>query len=124
MRDASKRVPIARIYAPEKQAGRPHYIQEWATKNGFRNNVTVAEAIGANKSSITEWYAGATPHKKNLEKLAKLFNCSVEELFRHPDEVRLSRAIIMVPPHKRDAFIAQIESLAAFSSEDTDHLPD
>ena len=114
MKGMSKKVPYQRVYAPDKaKGGRPHHIREWAEKNGYTSNVSLADAIGVNKSLITNWYSGTTPFGKNQRKLADLFGCTPEELFRHPDEVRVSRAIAKVPPHMRDAFIATIEANAA-----------
>lgn len=74
-----------------KQPRRPHYVQEWAELRGFKAQVELAEAIGADKSTVSRWYNGSSPSSEWQEKLAALFHCEPESLFRHPDDDWLAR---------------------------------
>jgi transcriptional regulator with XRE-family HTH domain len=74
-----------------KQPNRPHYIEAWAEKRGFERQADLAEELNADKSLVSRWYAGATPNREYQEKLAALFYCDRESLFRHPDDDWLSR---------------------------------
>ncbi len=47
--------------------------------------------MGADKSVISRWYGGATPGEEWQTKLADLFGCDREGLFRHPDEDWLTK---------------------------------
>ena len=47
--------------------------------------------MGADKSIISRWYAGATPGEEWQTKLADLFGYDREGLFRHPDEEWLTK---------------------------------
>lgn len=76
---------ITRIHA-SRQPRRPHYIKEWAELRGFSKQAELAAEIGADKSLISRWYAGASPTTEYQEKLAALFSCEPEALFRHPDD--------------------------------------
>lgn len=80
---------ITRIHRG-KQPRRPHFIQEWAEKRGF-SNTDLAREIGADKSVISRWYSGTSPSVEYQEKLAALFDCEPEGLFRHPDDDWLVR---------------------------------
>jgi transcriptional regulator with XRE-family HTH domain len=68
-----------------KQPHRPHYIVQWAERRGLRQT-DLADELGADKSSVSRWYRGATPALEWQEKLAALFHVEREALFRHPDE--------------------------------------
>jgi transcriptional regulator with XRE-family HTH domain len=73
-----------------KQPRRPHFIPEWAERRGL-TQVELANLLGADKSVISRWYAGATPGEEWQSKLADLFVCDREGLFRHPDEEWLTK---------------------------------
>lgn len=51
----------------------------------------IARELGADKSVVSRWFGGATPTPAWQEKLAALFNCDPESLFRHPDDDWLRR---------------------------------
>lgn len=69
-----------------KQPRRPHYIQEWAEARGYHTQAELAEQLGADKSLVSRWYSGASPSQEYQERLAGLFECEPESLFRHPDD--------------------------------------
>jgi hypothetical protein len=46
----------------------------------------LANLLGADKGVVSRWYGGATPGEEWQTKLADLFGCNREGLFRHPDE--------------------------------------
>ena len=69
-----------------KQAHRPHFVEAWAGHRGYKNQASLAKALGVDKSLVSRWYRGATPSAKWQEVLAELFSCERESLFRHPDE--------------------------------------
>lgn len=81
---------VTRIHR-SKQPRRPHYIKEWAEHRGYAHQSDLAAEIGADKSVVSRWYGGTTPGLEWQEKLAALFDCEPESLFRHPDDDWLAR---------------------------------
>jgi transcriptional regulator with XRE-family HTH domain len=73
-----------------RQPRRPHHIADWAEYRGFRQ-ADIADQIGADKSVVSRWFKGTTPGVEWQEKLAALFHCDPESLFRHPNEDWLKR---------------------------------
>jgi DNA-binding XRE family transcriptional regulator/DNA-binding transcriptional regulator YiaG len=67
-----------------RQPRRPHFIPEWAERRAL-SQAKLAVALGADKSVVSRWYAGASPSEEWQEKLADLFNCERDGIFRHPD---------------------------------------
>lgn len=74
-----------------KQPRRPHYVQEWAEARGFDSQAELVEALGADKSTVSRWYSGSSPSVDWQERLAELFACEPESLFRHPDDDWIAR---------------------------------
>lgn len=70
---------------PKKQGRRPHYIPEWASSIGM-SQADLVRALGADKGSVSKWFAGATPQEQWQRKLADLFGTTTDGIFRHPDE--------------------------------------
>lgn len=83
---------ITRIHRG-KQPRRPHFIPEWAEKCGFEDQADLVEEIGADKSVVSRWYAGASPGEEWQLKLAAAFGHEGEPeiIFRHPDDDWLTR---------------------------------
>lgn len=75
---------------PHRQPNRPHFIAEWAELRNLRQ-VDLARELDADKSIVSRWYRGATPSSEWQEKLAALFGCDRESLFRHPSEDWIKR---------------------------------
>jgi hypothetical protein len=94
-----------------KQPNRPHYVEAWAEKRGYPRQSDLAEAIGADKSLVSRWFKGATPNHEYQIKLAELFHCDRESLFRHPDDDWLSRFLRGRPREEVDK-IKQLLELA------------
>lgn len=69
-----------------KQPNRPHFIKEWAEHRGFTRQVDLATELGADKSVVSRWYKGTSPTEDWQNRLAALFQCEPESLFRHPDD--------------------------------------
>lgn len=46
--------------------------------------VQVAEAVGVSQHTVSGWDRGAQPLAKHLPRMAKLFRCSIEELYGLP----------------------------------------
>ena len=80
---------ITRVHA-RKQPRRPHFIAEWAEKRGLIQ-ADIAREIGADKSLVSRWFNGATPSVEYQERLAALFSCEPDSLFRHPDDDWIAR---------------------------------
>lgn len=76
---------VTRIHR-SKQPRRPHYVEEWAEARGYMNQAELIEASGADKSVVSRWYSGSSPSVEWQIKLAALFDCEPESLFRHPDD--------------------------------------
>lgn len=81
---------IPRIHA-SKQPRRPHYIREWAEHRGFTTQAALVEALGADKSLVSRWYNGASPSYEMQVRLAQLFHCEPESIFRHPEDDWMAR---------------------------------
>ena len=75
---------VTRIH-PTKQPRRPHYIPEWAKRRKMAQ-ADMAKELGADKSVVSRWFAGSTPGPDWQKRLAALFHCEEESLFRHPDD--------------------------------------
>lgn len=73
-----------------KQPRRPHYIEAWAEVRGL-SQADIARELGADKSVISRWFSGSTPSVEYQERLAALFECEPESLFRHPNDDWLAR---------------------------------
>lgn len=70
---------------------RPHFIPEWAERRGYETQAGLAEALSADKSVVSRWYSGTSPSEQWQKKLAALFHCEREALFRHPDDDWMAR---------------------------------
>ena len=73
-----------------KTPRRPHFIEEWAQKRNL-TQADLARELGADKSIVSRWYSGTSPGVEWQAKLAALFHCEPEALFRHPDDDWLKR---------------------------------
>jgi len=73
-----------------KQPRRPHFITEWAERRNL-SQADLARELDADKSIVSRWFSGSTPGIDYQARLAALFNCEPEALFRHPDDDWLSR---------------------------------
>ena len=73
-----------------KQPNRPHFIEDWATRRQL-SQADLARELGADKSVVSRWFGGSTPGIEWQEKLAALFHCERDALFRHPDDDWLRR---------------------------------
>lgn len=55
-------------------------LQKLIDESGYRKDY-IAKRIGVCKSQISHWISGRRkPNKNNIEKLAIILNCSVEDL--------------------------------------------
>ena len=68
-----------------KQGRRPHFIQDWAERRGY-SQADLAREIEADKSIVSRWFSGSTPTQEYQQKLAGIFSCTEDALFRHPDD--------------------------------------
>lgn len=87
---SNESMALSRIHKG-KQPRRPHFIVEWAAKRGIETQADLAEILGADKSVVSRWYGGTSPSEDWQLKLADLFGCEREGLFRHPDDDWLTR---------------------------------
>lgn len=68
-----------------KQPRRPHFIPEWAEARNL-SQADLARELEADKSVVSRWFNGTTPGVEWQQKLAALFHCEPDSLFRHPDD--------------------------------------
>lgn len=75
-----------------KQGRRPHYLVEWARRRGLEQ-VDIVREIGADKSLVSRWFAGATPSRQYHVPLALMLSGDddPDTIFRHPDDDWLRR---------------------------------
>lgn len=100
-----------------KQPKRPHFIQEWAEHRGYRSQTELADALEADKSVVNRWYKGGSPGVEWQEKLADLFVCEPESIFRHPDDDWIARFF----RDRKEDEVARIKAMleAAFPPKST-----
>ena len=98
-----------------KQPRRPHFIPEWAELRNL-SQADLAREIGADKSVVSRWFNGTTPGLDWQKKLAALFHCEPEALFRHPDDDWISRFFQNRSQEERERMKALLE--AAFPRND------
>jgi transcriptional regulator with XRE-family HTH domain len=93
-----------------KQPNRPHFIKEWAEHRGFAHQNELAVAIGGDKSLVSRWLSGASPTQRYQEKLAELFACDREALFRHPDDDWVARFLRNRSQEERRRMMQMLEA--------------
>ena len=108
---------ITQIYR-SKQPSRPHFIPEWAERRGFDTQAKLINALDADKSVVSRWYNGSSPSREWQDKLADLFQCEPEALFRHPDDDWMARFL----RKRSDEEIKRVKQIlrAAFPDDDED----
>lgn len=80
---------LTRIHT-QKQPRRPHFIKEWANRRHL-TQADLARELGADKSLVSRWFSGSTPGVDWQERLAGLFSCDPDALFRHPNDDWIKR---------------------------------
>lgn len=60
-------------------------------KHGLGSQADLAAELSADRSVVYRWYRGASPSENWQQKLAALFKCEPDSLFRHPDDDWLVR---------------------------------
>jgi hypothetical protein len=93
-----------------KQPRRPHFIPEWAERRGYESQADLAEALQADKSVVSRWYSGTSPSEEWQKKLAGLFHCEREALFRHPDDDWLARFFLDRDDHEMTRIKQMLEA--------------
>lgn len=73
-----------------KQPRRPHFIPSWAELRNL-SQADLARELGADKGLVSRWFNGSTPGVEWQERLAALFHCEPEDLFRHPNDDWIKR---------------------------------
>ena len=94
-----------------KQPRRPHFIQEWAELRGYAKQSELAEELGVEKSVVSRWYSGTSPGAEYQEKLAALFHCEPEALFRHPDDDWIARLLQGRDKEEREKLKTAIQAI-------------
>lgn len=69
----------------DKTPFRLHFIAEWADHRGIDRSAII-EATGADKGTVSRWFAGKLPTDKHLLALADLYQIEVVQLFRDPHD--------------------------------------
>lgn len=74
-----------------KTPRRTHYIAEWAAKRG-RIQKDFVKNVGADKGTVSRWFAGALPETPYLLKIVAFLELEeIADLFRSPDDNWLTR---------------------------------
>lgn len=73
-----------------KQGRRPHFIPEWCDKIGFKQ-ADLAKELDADQGIVSRWFSGSSPSEDYQKRLAALFGCEEDGIFRHPDEDWMAR---------------------------------
>lgn len=60
-------------------------VKEWIVRSGMKND-QVAEILGVSRESVSKWCNNKTvPTLRTAFRLAKLLNCTVDDLFNTDD---------------------------------------
>lgn len=90
-RNLRQRQAAEQIYRG-RQPNRPHHVEDWAVRRGFKDQAALVKALEADKSVVSRWYNGATPSRAWQLRLVELFVLDApEDLFRDPDDDWLSK---------------------------------
>ena len=92
-----------------RQPKRPHHIPAWAELRSLKQS-QIAEMLGADKSVVSRGFNGTTPGVEWQTKLAELFQCDPEALFRHPDDDWLRRFFQGRSREERERIQATLEA--------------
>ncbi len=77
---------LTRPKKPDHSKGfRLHYIPEWAAKRKM-DQAKISRELDINKGTVSKWFKGALPSEANLPRIAALFTCEIDELFRMPGD--------------------------------------
>lgn len=68
-----------------KQGRRPHYIKEWCERRNL-SQADLSRELSADPGLVSRWFSGSSPSAVYQEKLAALFDCEPDAIFRHPDD--------------------------------------
>ena len=93
-----------------KQPRRPHHIPEWATYRGYSSQQELADALGVDKGTVSRWYDGACPQEDTQERIAALFHCDRESLFKSPEEEWLHNFILGRPKEEVERIKVTLET--------------
>lgn len=80
---------VVEIHA-SKQPRRPHYIESWAELRGLKQ-IDLAKLLDCDRGLVSRWFNGASPSVDYQQRLADLFGCEPDGIFRHPDEDWMKR---------------------------------
>lgn len=92
-----------------KQGRRPHFIPEWCEKFNLIQ-AELAEKLGADPGLVSRWFSGSTPSLDYQRKLAELFDCETDGIFRHPDEDWMARFLRGRPREEVDRIKNTLEA--------------
>lgn len=87
-----------------------HFIGEWMVYTGHIQAEIVKET-GVDKSTVSRWVSGEMiPEKANLQKLADLFGCTINDLFHRPSERDLLSKFRALDKDRQKRFVAVVEN--------------
>lgn len=72
-------------FKPRKKAARRHFIAEWAAHRGVKQTDLI-RVLGADKGTVSRWFAGNIPQDKYLRPLEEFLRVDVGGLFQHPSK--------------------------------------
>lgn len=77
---------VTRIHK-DKTPTRLHFLAEWADRRGLKQ-VDIVTVTGADKSTVSRWFAGGMPETPYLWDVIGALNLDEEPnaFFRHPDD--------------------------------------
>jgi transcriptional regulator with XRE-family HTH domain len=89
------------------------YFFEWRKKAGLTQQ-QAAERLGYSRNYLSELERGRDYNSRHLEAMAKVYGCSVSDLFRDPNTTNTKWASIFsrIPADRRDQAIRTAESFA------------
>ncbi len=91
-----------------------HYFVEWR-KRAKLTQVAAAQAMGITQGYLSEVERGDKRYNQDiLEAMARVYDCSIGDLFRDPDDGKAKWAFIFdrIPNEKRDQAVRTAESFA------------
>lgn len=94
-----------------------HFIEEWAEAKRM-TRADIGRELGADKSLVSRWFAGAIPSEKWLMPLAESLGTDVHGLFRHPEDDSIIRIFKGRPDAQRKAAISMLRLFFESNSAD------
>jgi hypothetical protein len=99
---------VTKIHS-RKTPTRLHYISEWAEIRGLRQ-VDFANELGADKGSVSRWFAGSLPEQPYIMRIAEMLSLETpNDLFRDPSDTWQRRLFENRTKEEKERMVQMLE---------------